>query len=539
MATTTGLSNSCVLCFAAFLLTFLLLLVDSHSDNWLNHGGDLHNRRYASKETKISSKTVQHLKLKWTFETKRDITATPAVYNGVLYFPSWDGYIYAIKSSNGSLIWKQFIQELTGIKSPGFLPNVNVTVARATPTIAPDVGIIIVGIYGPSYVIGLRINDGSLVWMTRLDNHNSSFITMSGTYYKGAFYVGVSSQEEETTIDECCTFRGSFVKLNAKTGLKLWQTYMLPDNNGLRGEYAGAAIWGSSPSIDTKRELVYIATGNLYSAPQYVLDCQADENNQTFPINVDKCVEPENLSESFLALILETGQIKWYHQLGGYDVWFFACHNLSSSPSCPPGPNPDADFGEAPMLVSVKVDGCKKDIAVATQKSGFTWALDRDNGDIIWSTEAGPGGLSGGGTWGSATDEQRIYTNIANSDQKTFILKPSNHTSKAGGWVAMDSKTGKVIWSTSNPSNASSNGPVTVANGIVFAGSTDGKTGPIYAMDAKMGNILWSFQTNATIFGGVLVSHGCIYFGHGYKVGIGFLNPSFTSGKTLFAFCLD
>ncbi|KAJ8441442.1 hypothetical protein Cgig2_023628 [Carnegiea gigantea] len=501
------LSNSYV--FLAAFFWVLLIATSIPESNWLNHGGDLHNRRYGSKEVIMSPKTVKNLTLKWKFEAERDITATPAIHKGVLYFPSWDGYVYAVKASDGSLVWKQFLQNLTGIPSPGIIINVNVTVARATPTIAPDLGLVILGVYGPAIVVGLRVKDGSLAWMTR---------------------------EEETTIDECCTFRGSFLKLDAKTGTILWQTYMLPDNHGHRGDYAGAAIWGSSPPIDVSRNLIYIATGNLYSAPQHVLDCQERENNQTVPTHSDECVEPDNHSESFLALDLDTGKIKWYHQLGGYDVWFFACNNLST-PNCPPGPNPDADFGEAPLLVSVEVNGTNKDLAIAVQKSGFTWALDRDNGNLVWSTEAGPGGLTGGGIWGSATDEKRVYTNIANSDGKTFVLKPSNQTTTAGGWVAMDAPTGKILWSTANPSNASSSGPVTVANGVVFGGSTKG-TGPMYAMDAETGEILWSFETGATIFGGVSVCDGCIYFGNGYKSGFGSFNPANTAGKTLFAFCV-
>lgn len=162
---------------------------------------------------------------------------------------------------------------------------------------------------------------------------------------------------------------------------------MLPDNFGNRGQYAGAAIWGSSPPIDVTRNLVYIATGNLYSAPQNITDCQERQNNQTqvAPTHSDECVEPDNHSDSFLALDLDTGNIKWFHQLGGYDVWFFACNNLSV-PDCPPGPNPDADFGEAPMMLTIYVNGTKKDIIAAVQKSGFAWALDRDDGKIIWST---------------------------------------------------------------------------------------------------------------------------------------------------------
>lgn len=98
-------------------------------------------------------------------------------------------------------------------------------------------------------------------------------------------------------------------------------------------------------------------------------------------------MEPENLSDSIIAFDLDSGKIEWYRQLGGYDVWFAACRNLST-PNCPPGPSLDADFGEAPMMLSLinHGNGTKRDIVVAVQKSGFAWALDRDNGGLVWST---------------------------------------------------------------------------------------------------------------------------------------------------------
>ncbi|KAK7836795.1 polyvinylalcohol dehydrogenase [Quercus suber] len=160
---------------------------------------------------------------------------------------------------------------------------------------------------------------------------------------------------------------------------------MLPDNQNKIGGYAGSAIWGSSPSIDIIRKHVYIATGNLYSAPLNVTQCQQKENNQTVPTHPDQCVEPDNHSESILALDLDTGKMKWFHQLGGYDVFFVACNNLSTA-NCPPGPDPDADFGEAPLMLSVKRNKTRLDIVAAVQKSGFAWALDRNNGSLIWVT---------------------------------------------------------------------------------------------------------------------------------------------------------
>ncbi|KAH6792047.1 hypothetical protein C2S52_002524 [Perilla frutescens var. hirtella] len=308
---------------------------------------------------------------------------------------------------------------------------------------------------------------------------------------------------------------------------------MLPDNHGTIGGYAGAAVWGSSPSIDAERNHVYIATGNLYSVPHSVEDCQEKQDNQTVPTHSEECIDPEIHFDSILALDLSSGEIKWFRQLGGYDVWFIACSN-PSTPNCPPGPNPDADFGEAPMMLTIYANGSRKDIGVAVQKSGFAWALDRCNGNLLWSTEAGPGGVGGGGIWGAATDSRRVYTNIANSNKENFTLVPSKNVTTGGGWVAMDAGTGKVLWSTADPHNATNN-PVTIANGVLFGGSTYG-TGPVYAIDATSGEILWSYETGASVYGGFAVSRGCAFVGHGYNRPPFF---TFTPGSFLFAFCIN
>ncbi|KAK7273799.1 hypothetical protein RIF29_14862 [Crotalaria pallida] len=535
-----------IFCWLFFCLHIITTLAGSYfleevsqSQSWLNHGGDLFNRRYANKERKISPKSAPNLRLKWKFYAGGEITSTPAIFNGTIYFPSWNGYIYAVKEFDGSLVWQQNIEKLTHINYTGFITRANSTLSRSTPTIAgEDLDLLIVGIYGPAVVIALNITNGELVWQSQLDNHTRGVITMSGTYYKGGFYVGTSSVEEGVSeVEQCCTFRGSFSKLDIKSGAILWQTYMLPDNHGNKGEYAGAAIWGSSPSIDPLRNLVYIATGNLYSVPLRISKCQEQQNNQTVPTHQDQCVEPDNHFDSILALDLDSGEIKWYHQLGGYDVWFFACWNLST-PNCPPGPNPDADFGEAPMVLTVHVNGSKQEIVVAVQKSGFAWALDRDDGSLIWSTEAGPGGLGGGGIWGAATDEENVYTNIANTEAKNFTLVPSHRITTSGGWVAMDARNGKIKWSIANPSNVTGmiSGPVSVANGVVFAGSPNAE-GSIYAIDAQSGQVLWSFDTGVAVSGGVSISDGCIYVGQGLSL---FAAPAGynATAASLFAFCV-
>ncbi|MBA0577594.1 hypothetical protein Golob_027794 [Gossypium lobatum] len=194
----------------------------------------------------------------------QDISATPTIFDGAIYFPSRDRYIYAVKASNEGLVWKKKLQQLTGLNSTRVVSNIhpNITVSRTTPVIAHD--LLIFGMSGPAFVVA--------PW-----------------------------------------------------------------------EYAGAAIWGSRLSIDIRWNHVYIGTRNLYSKPKNVRDCQERQNNRTYMPSTDECVEPKNHSVSILALDLDTGKVKCFNQLGGYDVWFFACNNVPN-PKCPPGPKLDADF---------------------------------------------------------------------------------------------------------------------------------------------------------------------------------------------------
>ncbi|KAK3421935.1 hypothetical protein EUGRSUZ_G02529 [Eucalyptus grandis] len=362
---------------------------------WLNRGGDLRNTRSAWEEKLIGPSTVGNLRLRWKFFAGKDISATPAVANVVVYCS------------------------------------------------AP-----IVSICGPVVVIAVNRSNGRLVWSTQLDPHPRAVITTSRTAYLG----------------------GSLVKLNILPGAILWQTYTLPDNGGeLRG-YDGACIWGSSPAIDPKRRLAYVATGNHYTAPAKVQECQARQNNQTIPPTApDQCIGPDVNFNSIIAFEMESGRIRWAPQLGGSDA-----------------------------------DHDPHDIAVVVQMSGFAWAVDHDSRDIVWFR---------------VSNGKRVYINTANGNRKNFTLAPSTQTTTAGAWVALDGRSGEVLWSTANPSNEMAPTPVSVANGVMFACSV-APEGPVFAMDAETGKILRSYNSGATVYGGISISYGCIYHGNGYKLGL-------------------
>ncbi|KAH7404165.1 hypothetical protein KP509_15G013300, partial [Ceratopteris richardii] len=435
---------------------------------------------------------------RWALRTGSDVTATPAIAGGSVYFPAWNGMLYAVDEETGRLQWRT---NLLPLADDVF------NCSRATPVVWKD--LLLVSILGPirarpAIIVAINRNTGAVVWTSpRLDSSYYSMITMSGTAHDRYFYVGTSSLEE---VYNCCSFQGSFVKLDISDGSIVWKTSMLPAGSG----YYGAALWGSSPSIDEHRHWVFIATGNNYKVPASVEGCE-NERLQNGTITPDTCLDPANRMDSIVALSMDDGSVVWNRNLQAYDAWTLVCAITPTIPYCPDVLGPDYDFGEAPMIIHLNETTAAKHsknkngsrcIVVAGQKSGFVWALDCDTGSIVWSTAAGPAGTIGGAIWGSCTDGKRVYTNIANSNGKNFTLAPGNEVTNGGGWVAMDAATGEVLWSTAEPSGAFAWGPLSVADGVVFATSYSA-AGDVYALDAHTGAILWHNTTGAGIYGGV------------------------------------
>jgi polyvinyl alcohol dehydrogenase (cytochrome) len=359
-------------------------------------------------------------------------------------------------------------------------------------------------VHNGANVIALDRETGTLRWMTQVESHPAAIITGSPVVFDGVVYIGVSSTEESLARNPaypCCSFRGSIVALDAKSGAILWKTFDMPDNGGRTGGYSGGAVW-QPPAIDPKRGTLFIGTGNNYTAPADVEACQ----NTTPTAN---CAADDDFFDTALALDLKTGQIKWAKRLEGVDTWTVACHlPPGTNPNCPVPGSQDFDFGGAgPNLVG--------DFVGFGQKSGIYWALDRDNGDIIWSTPVGPGGSLGGIEWGTATDGRRIYVAIANNGHLPYTLAPSGQQITWGSWSALDVATGKILWQTADPTVGTiDTGSVSVANGVMYAGSYSGQ---MYALDTRTGRILWNFASGGSVIDGPSIVDGVVYWGSGYR----------------------
>ena len=512
--------------------------------SWSMSGQGITNWRYQPDESKLNQGNVKsQLSLHWATALGGDISATPAVVDGVAYVPDWGGYLSAVDTATGTVIWQKSVSTLADAAGPMVVVSGSAVlgsgpvVSRTSPAVSGNAVIIgtqamrsaALGVGDGAQLIAVDKSDGHLLWRHKLDDHPLSIDTASPTVYNGVVYVGVASVEENG-IDcgaslNACYFRGSESAVKLADGSLIWKTYTITGAQSLAG-YSGAAVWGSSPAIDVNRNSVYITTGNNYGAPPAVSNCVAAAGTDPTAIfNCEATLGVGNDVDAIMSLDLSTGAIKWVHKLQGFDAWTTACIGLPTA--CPSPNGPDYDFGQGAMLIPTKAG----DIVAAGEKAGIMWGLNADTGAIVWKTLVGPGSSLGGMEWGSATDGNRIYFAVANLNfgpaaHYTMVNPPKGTptTSDAGSWGAVDPATGAIIWQTADPNGSIDIGAVSVANGVVYVGSMGSLFVPglaatqptMFALDARNGTQLWSYASGGSVNAGPAIVDGTVYWGSGY-----------------------
>src|ERR1700731_3161506 len=215
---------------------------ESRSGQWRIAGQNLNNTWSQPAEHSITPANVNGLAPKWVFTTGGDVSATPTVDGDAVYFPDWGGNLFAVQKDSGRLIWSHKISDYDGVTG---------AFSRVSPAL--DHAQLIIGdILSPnethagSNVIAVDRKTGALRWIKQMESHPAAIITGSPVVFDGVVYIGVSSSEETLATNPsypCCSFRGSIVALDAKSGAILWKTFDMPDNNGQTNQYSGGAVW--------------------------------------------------------------------------------------------------------------------------------------------------------------------------------------------------------------------------------------------------------------------------------------------------------
>ena len=484
---------------------------------WNGWGRDLDNSRYQPAPG-IKAEDVPRLKVKWAWTHPGPMaTGQPTIIGDRLFVTTEVGQVFSLNAQTGCTYWN--VNAGAGLRSAisvGPLP------AGAKAKFAVYFG------DQKSNIHALDADTGETLWKTKIEDHLMSRITGSPVLYRDRLYVPVSSIEEVTGRDAkygCCKFRGSLVALNAFTGALLWKSFTVQEepkpfkiNSAGTQMYgpAGAAIW-SAPTLDLKRRLVYVATGNSYTDV------------------------PTGHSDAILAFEMDTGKLKWANQVTPKDNFLVGCRQPGVG-NCPEEAGPDYDFGSSPVLRRLP-NG--KQVLLAGQKSGVIYALDPDHeGKVIWQVRLGGGGALGGIEWGFAADEKNVYVPMADTtgpDRKPGI-SALNFSTGALRW-SVPAPPAVCSWGTTRCNNSQS-AAATVIPGVVLSGSVDGH---LRAYATANGAVIWDFDTApalATVNGGLTkggaldgggptIANGILYTNSGYGKIVG------QPGHLLIAFSVD
>jgi polyvinyl alcohol dehydrogenase (cytochrome) len=484
---------------------------------WSGWGPDPANTRYA-RAGGLTLTQISKLKLKWAYGFEGDISAfgAPTVLGDTLFVGSASGAVQALSTETGCVRWLY--------QSSGPVRSAPVAVANGNTHV-----LVFTDLTG--WVYGLEAESGRLLWKKKVESHESTRLTGTAAIYNGIVFIPAASWEETRASNPeypCCTFRGSITALRARDGTQVWKTYTIREQpekakgtSGSVGSWgpSGAGVW-ATPTLDTKRGLLYVATGDNFSSP------------------------PTDLSDAVLALEVKTGRIVWSRQVTPGDVFSGAC----SGGQCP---GPDFDFGSS-VLIEKLANG--RDILLAGQKSGVVFALDPDRkGEILWQTRVGKGGTNGGVQWGMASDGENVYAAVSDLVRKappnTVIqvgLPPD--PSEGGGLTALRIATGEKVWFAA-PAPC---GPVPVCSpaqpqavtaipGVVFSGSVDGH---LRAFTTEEGRLIWDFNTfreyrtvnGVPAKGGALDGAGPVVAGGMLFLNSGYARNGGAPGNVLLAF---
>jgi polyvinyl alcohol dehydrogenase (cytochrome) len=502
------------------------------SAQWNGWGRGLDNTRYQP-EPAIRASDVEKLALKWSYGYPNGTEfGQPTVVDERLFVTSSTGRIYSLDAKTGCTYWTYdaaagsrtavIVGELARTRVAALPRKLKRTLAHLDVIKAPSAVF-----FGDDTgtVYALDAQKGSLLWKTQVDLHPLARIAAAPALYNDRLYVTVASTEDSAAANPsygCCTFRGSVVALDIASGRTAWKSYTVleepqPTRKNSAGiqEFgpAGAAI-SSAPTLDVKRNVLYVATGGSASGAE------------------------QSLTDAVVAFDMADGKLRWVKQL--------------VRPDAGPG---GAAFSSSPVLRTLATGN---QVLLAGQKSGIVYGLDPDHGgDILWQTKIGdsvsaagggasgivrvgpPGvaGAPGGVAWGSAADHRNLYVAISG-----LLAQPPNST---GSLTALDMTTGAARWHASAPEppcawaeHGCSHGQsqaVTVMPGCAFSGSMDGH---LRAYSTIGGKILWDYDTAKEFQtkNGIKASGGPLDHGGATIVnGTVYVN----SGNALLAFSVD
>ncbi len=478
-------------------------------EGWPMYGHTYERSFFNGAETRITRQSVATMRLKWRYRTAAVVTASPSVAwvsvpgEGrikVVYVPSWDGHLYALRASNGSKLWSFKMKPHPGAHYP----------QASSPTLARVAGEDRVYVGGGMTMYCLSAATGELRW---------EFDAGTGCTTCGPREERNQVESSPAVVENLVVFgmdvndrppgKGGVYAVDASAGHLVWyfdvdtgqtcrpwpgdrivrfdgyhsaQELGLPEDFfatrpgcNFERRWTGCGNVWSSFAVDVKRRLLFTASSN----------CDTDEDPTTF----EPSPPMPPFEEAVFALTFD-----------GAPVWRWRPREID---------NADLAFGAVPNLFTIERGGARYDVVGVGNKDGVYYVLDREGVNKItgrvepyWAQRVVPGGAIGGIIGSAAVGVGHIFFSTA-------IGESFNRPQRPAAW-SLSASDGTVRWG--DRSAAPSYAATTATSEVVFMGSL---FSGVYARDVDTGEVLRNFPPLAPVASAVTVLDGEIFFGAG------------------------
>ncbi|MEM4211095.1 MAG: PQQ-binding-like beta-propeller repeat protein [Candidatus Caldarchaeum sp.] len=435
----------------ATLITILALpvpLAQQQAVDWARYNGVPGNWNW-SPQKELNKENAKFLEVKWVFPIPASPTTnpflsgaegvihTPLVYKGVVYFVTNWHRVYAVDASTGRTLWTkdlpppaELADKIMKGEEPWQVPGalrghfhqVHIYELDNRPYLFVATN------YWYLFALNAFTGDIALNWTVFSTDYLAAVPGRRGVYdvstpsfvidtNRKIMVTGVSTSEGQGAG------RGFFVGVDLKPWLEgrgnpqiIWRTFIIPPQDGSDPEWTlrlvdqmrGAWIWDGTRLVNVKtlpaeqkRQLLYDDWGFARFVQQhpnervsyagagagwggaYAVDPMRGfvyvGTNQPSPDwNATFRPGPNLWSASILAMNIENGQLVWGVSTTPHDIWDYDC------------------AWSVLFLKDVMIGGQRRDAVIKGCKNGVVYALNPDDGSLIWAFNSWDPAKSGG-----------------------------------------------------------------------------------------------------------------------------------------------
>ena len=465
--------------------------------SWLTFGGNYANHRH-SPLTQITPENVARLAPQWTFQTRTlgNFETTTLIRDNVLYVTGPQNVAWAIDARSGREIW-EYRRDL-----PSDLTACCGLVNRGFGMLGDKLFMVTLD----AHLLALDMKTGEIVWDVTLEEYKNGYAaTIAPLVVKDKVIIGVAGGEYG--------IRGFIDAYEAQTGKRAWRFFTIPGpgepgNDTWAGDswkIGGAGVWVTG-AYDPEQNLVFYGTGNpgpdyhsesrlgdnLYSDSLVALDADTGELRWHYQFTPHDVHDWDATEVPILADLTIGGQPRKVVMFANRNGFYYTLDRVT---------------GKVIVAQPFVTTTWAKEIAPDGRPYALPGHTPDEQGELTCPDVTG-----GTNFWPPTYDpaQQIFIVNAREACATYFAWKPDyvpgdrftggatqREEGSFGAFRALDPTTGDLKWEFRLLTPASA-GLLTTASGLLFGGDNEGN---LLALDSRTGKLVWDYQMGANLHG--------------------------------------